>query len=197
MHLAMAIALLTMLLANALPAAPPPPGVDDLAEPGPYTYAGWEQVTVTRPDSSTFTARLYYPASSSGSGAPYDGSGAPYPVVSFGHGFLTSHTYYQSTLAHLATWGYFVIATTEGTATPGEDYLPVSGTLCFTPGVTVQVFFVPLISDTLPEGSETVTLSLVLPTNATIGEPGVAVVTIVDDDVVLAFWSYIPLVIKP
>ncbi len=92
----------------------PDVGPNGLSDPGPYQYAGWQQVTVTRPDNSTFTARLYYPAYSSGSGAPYNGSGAPYPALSFGHGFLTSHTYYQSTLEHLTTWGYFVIATESG-----------------------------------------------------------------------------------
>ena len=109
------IALVALLIASSLPGfAPQEAAVDGLSDPGPYQYAGWQQVTVTRPDNSTFTARLYYPAYSNGQGAPYNGSGAPYPALSFGHGFLTAHTYYQSTLAHLATWGYFVIATESG-----------------------------------------------------------------------------------
>jgi dienelactone hydrolase len=40
----------------------------------------------------------------------FDGSGGPYPAVSFGHGWFTAVTYYQSTLEHLASWGYVVIA---------------------------------------------------------------------------------------
>ncbi len=81
----------------------------DLSQPGPF-LAAWVDVTVTRPDNSTFTAALYYPASTGGQGGTYDPSGGPYPSVSFGHGFLQSVEQYQSTLQHLATHGYFVIA---------------------------------------------------------------------------------------
>ncbi|MBL9031034.1 MAG: hypothetical protein JNM80_04930 [Phycisphaerae bacterium] len=81
----------------------------DLSLPGPYLGA-WRSVTVTRANSSTFTARLYYPGQSAGQNAPLDPSGAPYPAVSFGHGFLQPVDRYQSTLLHLATWGYLVIA---------------------------------------------------------------------------------------
>jgi len=82
----------------------------DLALPGPYS-AGWTDVPVTRPEGGSFTATLYYPATTAGSGAPYDDSGAPYAAVSFGHGFLQPVSQYESTLEHLATWGYFAIAT--------------------------------------------------------------------------------------
>lgn len=82
----------------------------DYAGPGPFR-AGWQQVTVSRPGGGAFTARLFYPATATGAGATYDASAAPYPAISFGHGFFTSRSYYQSTLEHLATWGYFVIAT--------------------------------------------------------------------------------------
>ncbi|MBN1136187.1 MAG: dienelactone hydrolase family protein [Anaerolineae bacterium] len=82
----------------------------DPADPGPY-QPGWQQVTIARPDDSTFTALLFYPAASPGQGAPYDGGGAPYPAISFGHGWLITPPHYQSTLGHLATWGYLVVAT--------------------------------------------------------------------------------------
>ncbi len=81
----------------------------ELSDPGPYG-AGWTEVTVPRPGGGSFTALLFYPATGSGPGATYNGSGAPYPAISFGHGWLTDVTRYQSTLEHLATWGYFVIA---------------------------------------------------------------------------------------
>lgn len=90
-----------------------PTQATDFSQPGPYK-AGWRQVRVMRPDGSAFNAILYYPASQNGSGAPYYGGGAPYPAVSFGHGFMIDPSYYRSTLAHLATWGYFVIATRSG-----------------------------------------------------------------------------------
>lgn len=76
---------------------------------GPYG-AGWRQVTVSRPQGGTFTALLFYPATGSGAAATYDGSGAPYPAITFGHGWITAVTRYQGTLQHLASWGYFVIA---------------------------------------------------------------------------------------
>ncbi len=85
----------------------------DYAAGGPFN-AGWQQVTVSRPGGSTFAARLFYPATATGEGAPYAGDLAPYPAISFGHGYLTSRSYYQSTLEHLATWGYFVMATESG-----------------------------------------------------------------------------------
>jgi len=84
------------------------------ADPGPY-QAGWQQVTIARPDNSTFTALLFYPAVSPGQGAPYHGGGAPYPAISFGHGWLITPPHYQSTLEHLATWGYLAIATESNT----------------------------------------------------------------------------------
>ena len=77
---------------------------------GPY-QAGWRRVTISRTDNSTFQAVLFYPATSAGQNAPYQGSGAPYPAISFGHGFFMTPMEYRSTLEHLATWGYFVIAT--------------------------------------------------------------------------------------
>jgi dienelactone hydrolase len=84
-------------------------GAADYAQPGPF-QAGWRTVTVTRPDSTQFTAVLYYPASARGQGAAFDPSGGPYPGVTFGHGYLQAVSRYASTLEHLATWGYFAIA---------------------------------------------------------------------------------------
>lgn len=81
----------------------------DLSEPGPHG-AGWMGVSVPRPGGGNFNAVLFYPATTSGQGATYDGSSAPYPGITFGHGWITAVTRYQSTLEHLATWGYFVIA---------------------------------------------------------------------------------------
>lgn len=87
-----------------------PPAVQaDAADPGPYA-AGRQIVTVARPGGDTFTAQLYYPATSTGDDTPYDGSGAPYPAVTFGHGFTIHPDYYRSTMEHLASHGYLVVA---------------------------------------------------------------------------------------
>lgn len=85
----------------------------DYAMPGFYR-AGRRRVIVRRPNNTTFNAQLYYPATATGDNTPYDGSGAPYPAISFGHGFLQPPERYRSILEHLATWGYFVIATESG-----------------------------------------------------------------------------------
>lgn len=78
--------------------------------PGPYKV-GIRTVTITRSDNTTFDTLLYYPANSAGNNTPFDGSGAPYPVITFGHGAMLDAAYYESTLKHLASYGYFVIAT--------------------------------------------------------------------------------------
>ena len=85
------------------------PVLADLSEPGPYG-PGWVEVSVPRPGGGSFDALLFYPATGSGQGATYEGSGVPYPAISFGHGWITAAARYQSTLEHLASWGYFVIA---------------------------------------------------------------------------------------
>lgn len=78
-------------------------------------------------------------------------------------------------------------STSNGTATAGLDYTPVSGTLTFGNGVSSQTFTVPITNDNLAEGNETVNLSL---SNAGGGgnltSPSNAVLTIIDDDVAAA-----------
>lgn len=108
--------LIALMLASALSW----PAIADLSEPGPFA-AGRRSVTVLRPNGSTFTATLHYPALSPGADAAFDPAGGPYPVFSFGHGFLSAVTLYQSTLAHLATHGWFAIASqSEGGLFPNH-----------------------------------------------------------------------------
>jgi len=105
---------------------------DDLSDPGPF-HPGWMEVQVTRPDNSTFDATLYYPATTGGAEAPYDGAGAPYPAISFGHGFLQPVSQYHSTLSHLATWGYFAIASQSyGGLFPNHEKFAQDLTHCLT-----------------------------------------------------------------
>jgi hypothetical protein len=73
-------------------------------------------------------------------------------------------------------------ATSDGTATAGNDYTPASGVVTFAPGVTSQTFTVPILDDLLDEPDETVALALSTPTNATLGAPSAATLTILDDD---------------
>jgi hypothetical protein len=73
-------------------------------------------------------------------------------------------------------------ATSNGTATAGSDYTGTSGTLTFAPGQTVQTFSVAVTEDSIDEANETVNLTLSNVTNATLGTPSTATLTIVDDD---------------
>jgi hypothetical protein len=70
-------------------------------------------------------------------------------------------------------------ASANGTATAGQDYVAVLGTLTFNPGETSKTFDVPILMDRLAEGSETVPLSLSRVTGATLGASQ-AVLTITD-----------------
>jgi dienelactone hydrolase len=77
--------------------------------PGPFEVTTME-VTVprTRGGEDTFQARVFVPVVPEGSAA------APAPVVAFGHGYQTGVDAYESTLAHLASWGIVVIAPRSG-----------------------------------------------------------------------------------
>jgi len=89
------------------------PDAASLAAPGPFV-AGSQTVTVPRPNGSTFSALLFYPAGE-GTAAPPATAAAPFPAIVFGHGFLQEPWRYDGTLAHLATHGHVVIA--PGSAT--------------------------------------------------------------------------------
>jgi hypothetical protein len=73
--------------------------------------------------------------------------------------------------------------TVEGSATAGQDYTAVSGTLIFPAGETAQTIAVPIVNDTDTEGTETFTLELtgIIGGNATIAN-GIGTGTISDDD---------------
>lgn len=73
-------------------------------------------------------------------------------------------------------------ATTAGSATVGEDYTQVSGTLNFGVGESTQFIEVPLINDSLEETSETFSVTISNPSQYELGEPSTAEVTIIDDD---------------
>ena len=78
-------------------------------------------------------------------------------------------------------------ATADGTATQGEDYTGVSGTLRFAPGETSKTVSVTVLDDTHNEGSETLTLTLSSPRRAVIDDD-TAVGTIVNSDPLPDAW---------
>jgi len=68
-----------------------------------------------------------------------------------------------------------------GSATAGSDYTAVSGTLTFSPGDTSLTFTVPITDDVVYDPDETITLTLSSPSNALLGSPNPATLTIVED----------------
>ena len=78
-------------------------------EPGDLTV-GWTRVQVTRDSGARFDSRVYYPATGTTFDSPFDPSAGPYPVIVFGHGYLTDPAEYIGTYQHLASWGYIVMA---------------------------------------------------------------------------------------
>ncbi|MEZ4659734.1 MAG: Calx-beta domain-containing protein, partial [Caldilineaceae bacterium] len=73
-------------------------------------------------------------------------------------------------------------ATSNGTASAGQDYVATTGVLNFAPGETTKTFAVTIADDTVDEADETVVLTLSSPTVASLGAPAQATLTITDDD---------------
>ncbi len=70
--------------------------------------------------------------------------------------------------------------TSNGTALADYDYQARQGTLLFSPEQTETTFSVPIINDDLPEGYETVGLTLDAPIEAVLGTPHQAILSITD-----------------
>lgn len=99
----LALATLTTLLSPALGQ-----DAETLADPGPHDVATLEvSVPRTRGGEGSFEARLYVPLPRDPGASAVAASS---PVVAFGHGYLAEVGWYESTLAHLASWGIVVIA---------------------------------------------------------------------------------------
>jgi pimeloyl-ACP methyl ester carboxylesterase len=91
------------------------PALDALAgdpsAPGPWAV-GEREVTVESGDRS-FPAWVAYPAAGTG-GPDAPIAAGRFPGVVFGHGYLAPVELYASTLAHLASWGFVVVAPRSG-----------------------------------------------------------------------------------
>jgi hypothetical protein len=74
-------------------------------------------------------------------------------------------------------------ATSDGTATVGQDYAAASGVLSFAAGQTSKTFPINITEDQAQEGDETLNLTLSNPSaGALLSAPSTAVVTIVDNE---------------
>lgn len=72
-------------------------------------------------------------------------------------------------------------ATSNGSATAGQDYTAVNDTLTMQAGENQATITIPITADTLDENSESFTVTLSNPTNVSIGT-STATITITDDD---------------
>ena len=68
--------------------------------------------------------------------------------------------------------------TADGSATAPADYLSVSGTVTFNPGETSKSIIVQIVGEVVNEPSETYSVILSNPTNATIAGSGIGLGTI-------------------
>jgi hypothetical protein len=70
----------------------------------------------------------------------------------------------------------------DGTATAGDDYEPVSGTLIFEEGVRQQALEVTILEDEVTELAESLTIRLTNPLHAVLSPVPAAILTILDND---------------
>ena len=74
-------------------------------------------------------------------------------------------------------------ASVGGSATAGDDYLPVNNTIVFNPGETGKVVALPILDDNIVENVETIDLQLSNPVNAILGSRSSTTLFITDNDV--------------
>lgn len=90
----------------------------DTSAPGPYAV-GFVDSTVSASGRS-FSARIYYPATSAGSSTPT--AAGQFPAVAFGHGFFQAVSKYATTGTQLASWGIItLLPTSQGGLAPSHS----------------------------------------------------------------------------
>ena len=78
----------------------------------------------------------------------------------------------------------FRFSTVAGTALPGEDFVPTSGTLLFAPGVRTNFITIPIVADQRFEPAETFTVDLTDPSGLLLPD-SLPTVTLQNDDLAL------------
>ncbi|MDM8519647.1 Calx-beta domain-containing protein [Anaerolineales bacterium HSG6] len=81
--------------------------------------------------------------------------------------------------------GTVKLSSSDGTASAGADYLPISQTVTFLPGQAEQTIAIVITDDVVIESIETFVLQLSNYTNLNVGSPNVTLVSINEDDTVL------------
>ena len=79
---------------------------------------------------------------------------------------------------------YYRLETIDGSATSGEDYLPVKQTLAFKPDQTYIEYVVEIIDDNIYEPDETFFVKMALEPDqeAILGKKSINMITIINDD---------------
>jgi Calx-beta domain len=110
------------------------------------------------------------------------------PAISIGDATIVEGTGAASRMAFVITLGKYsasgvsvAFSTVAGTATPGVDFVPTTGTTTFAPGERTATIFVTIIGDSVVEGDETFDVQLTAAVNGVLEKP-TALATIVDDD---------------
>jgi len=102
----------------------------------------------------------------------------------------------SATAAETVTVGYATAdptGTGQAPATAGVDYVTISGTLTFVPGVVTQPIPVGVLGDTVDEADEVFLVNLADPINAHLDDAQGRGVILDDDD---QFYIYLPLVVR-
>jgi uncharacterized repeat protein (TIGR01451 family) len=146
--------------------------IDETDEDLTITLSNPVSGTLGSPDSATLTITDNDAAPSIGfSNADYS--------VNEGDGTATMTVTLSNPSVFTVTVDY---ETDDGTATNGEDYTAVTGTLTFAPGSTDSTFNVTILEDTTDEADETVIMTLTNAISGTVGTPNPATLTIIDND---------------
>lgn len=119
--------------------------------------------------------------------APCGGPGSPVTVAFSNAAYTVNEIAGTATITASLNHAASNVVTVQyvssnGTAVAGNDYSAVNGTLSFAVGETTKSFTVPILNDALNEDDKTVSLALDTPTNANLGMPVAATLTIIDDD---------------
>ncbi|HXU74934.1 MAG TPA: Calx-beta domain-containing protein [Methylomirabilota bacterium] len=93
-------------------------------------------------------------------------------------GAATIHILRQGSVRGAAVVDF--LTTTNGTALPTTNYLPVATTLTFQPGDTDLIVKVPVLHDLRAQGDKTVVMALTNASNALLFNPSVSTLTIID-----------------
>jgi arylsulfatase A-like enzyme len=119
---------------------------------------------------TSMAARFDYVVNHSARTVPIDGAMPSLSINSVSVAESSGNAAFTVSLSAAATQVVTVeVATADGSAHAGSDYTPVSQTLTFSPGQTRKTVNVPILADSLAEGSETFSVTLSDPANAILG----------------------------